>query len=57
MNQDPSRNARLTVVVAAFDEADVLPTLHARIASTLDAMLNDGVDGRVLYVEIGRAHV
>jgi len=53
MNQDPSRNARLTVVVAAFDEADVLPTLHARIASTLDAMLDDGVDGRVLYVDDG----
>ena len=53
MNQDPSRNARLTVVVAAFDEADVLPTLHARIASTLDAMQNDGVEGRVLYVDDG----
>ena len=53
MNQDPSRNARLTVVVAAFDEADVLPTLHARIASTLDAMLDDGVDSRVLYVDDG----
>ena len=53
MNQDPSRHARLTVVVAAFDEADVLPTLHARIASTLDAMLDDGVDGRVLYVDDG----
>ncbi|MBC7989068.1 MAG: glycosyltransferase family 2 protein [Luteimonas sp.] len=53
MNQDPSRNARLTVVVAAFDEADVLPTLHARIASTLDAMLDDGVEGRVLYVDDG----
>ena len=53
MNQDPSRNARLTVVVAAFDEADVLPTLHARIASTLDSMLDDGVEGRVLYVDDG----
>jgi glycosyltransferase involved in cell wall biosynthesis len=53
MNQDPARNVLLTVVVAAFDEADVLPTLHARIASTLDAMLGDGVDGRVLYVDDG----
>ncbi len=53
MNQDPSRNARLTVVIAAFDEADVLPTLHARIASTLDAMLDDGVEGRILYVDDG----
>jgi len=53
MNQDPSRKARLTVVVAAFDEAEVLPTLHARIASTLDAMLDDGIDGRVLYVDDG----
>ena len=42
---------RLTVVVAAFNEADALPHLHPRIAAVLDAMAD--VDGRVLYVDDG----
>ncbi|WP_242111393.1 glycosyltransferase family 2 protein [Luteimonas aquatica] len=41
----------LTVVVAAFNEADALPALHPRIAAAFDAL--DGVDGRVLYVDDG----
>jgi len=44
---------RLTVVVAAFNEAEALPALHARIASALDALRGDDVDGRVLYVDDG----
>lgn len=43
----------LTVVVAARDEADALPLLHARLAPVLDAMRADGIDGRVLYVDDG----
>lgn len=43
----------LTVVVAAFNEADALPALHPRIATVLDTLLADGVDGRVLYVDDG----
>ncbi len=44
---------RLTVVVAAFDEAESLPSLHERIATVLDALRADGVDGRMLYVDDG----
>lgn len=44
---------RLTVVVAAFNEAEALPALHPRIAAVLDALAADGVEGRVLYVDDG----
>jgi glycosyltransferase involved in cell wall biosynthesis len=40
----------LTVVVAAYNEADSLPLLQPRIAAALDAIASDGVEGRVLYV-------
>ncbi|WP_027072796.1 MULTISPECIES: glycosyltransferase family 2 protein [unclassified Luteimonas] len=43
----------LTVVVAARDEADALPLLHARVARVLDGLREDGVDGRILYVDDG----
>ncbi|GAB6196654.1 glycosyltransferase family 2 protein [Lysobacter xanthus] len=42
---------RLTVVVAAFNEAESLPSLHPRIAAALDAVPD--LDGRVLYVDDG----
>ncbi len=42
---------RLTVVVAARNEAENLPLLHPRIASVLRRL--DGIDGRVLYVDDG----
>jgi glycosyltransferase involved in cell wall biosynthesis len=42
---------RLTVVVAAYNEADSLPLLHPRIVAALDAL--PGIDGRVLYVDDG----
>jgi len=44
---------RLTVVVAAFDEAESLPPLHRRIAAVLDDLQAERVDGRVLYVDDG----
>jgi glycosyltransferase involved in cell wall biosynthesis len=44
---------RLTVVVAAYNEADALPALHPRIAAVLDALAGEGVDGGVLYVDDG----
>ena len=48
------RRDRLTVVVAAFNEAQSLPELHRRLAAVLDAMAaGDAVDGRVLYVDDG----
>ena len=44
----------LTVVVAAFNEAEALPQLQPRIAAALDALQREaGVDGRVLYVDDG----
>lgn len=46
MSQD-----RLTVVVAAFNEAASLPLLHPRIAAALDALAD--IDGRVLYIDDG----
>lgn len=50
-SRDANRD-RLTVVVAAFNEADALPALHPRIATVFDD-LRDEVDGRVLYVDDG----
>lgn len=44
---------RLTVVVAAFNEAEALPALHPRIAGVLDALAAEGIDGHVLYVDDG----
>ena len=41
----------LTVVVAAYNEADALPLLHPRLGSVLDAMRD--LDTRVLYVDDG----
>lgn len=43
----------LTVVVAAFNEAEALPALHPRIAAVLDALAADGVEGQVLYIDDG----
>jgi len=44
----------LTVVVAAFNEADSLPLLQPRIAAALDEVLAEhAVVGRVLYVDDG----
>ncbi|CAA9332988.1 MAG: Glycosyltransferase [uncultured Lysobacter sp.] len=42
---------RLTVLVAAYNEAASLPVLHPRILSALDALA--GFDTRVLYVDDG----
>lgn len=44
---------RLTVVVAAFNEAEALPALHPRIAAVLDGLAGDGIEGAVLYVDDG----
>ncbi|HLT44200.1 MAG TPA: glycosyltransferase family 2 protein [Luteimonas sp.] len=43
----------LTVVVAARDEAEALPLLHARLAPVLDALRADGIESRVLYIDDG----
>jgi glycosyltransferase involved in cell wall biosynthesis len=41
----------VTVVVAAYNEAQSLPLLHPRLMAALDAL--EGVQGRVLYVDDG----
>ncbi|MGO4552497.1 glycosyltransferase family 2 protein [Lysobacter sp. 2RAF19] len=43
----------LTVLVAAFDEAQALPLLHPRLQAVLDGLAQDGLPGRVLYVDDG----
>ena len=51
---DASDDRRLTLVVAAYNEAEALPLLQARIAPVLDALAQDaGIVGRVLYVDDG----
>ncbi|NZA28292.1 glycosyltransferase family 2 protein [Luteimonas sp. SJ-92] len=47
------RRDLLTVVVAAYNEAEALPVLQRRLAAVLDALEADAVDGRVLYVDDG----
>ena len=45
---------RLTIVIAAFNEAESLPLLHPRIAAMLDLLAAEqDVDGQVLYVDDG----
>ncbi|MEO5962214.1 MAG: glycosyltransferase family 2 protein [Thermomonas sp.] len=53
MHEIPSADRRLTVVLAACNEAEVLPTLQPRIAAVLDAVERDGLEARMLYVDDG----
>ena len=43
----------LTLVIAAYNEADALPALQPRIAAALDAAEREGLEARVLYVDDG----
>ena len=45
------RHGRLTVVVAAYNETDALPLLHARLVQVLGGL--PGLESRVLYVDDG----
>lgn len=54
MNRDLAAQERLTVVIAAFDEAQALPLVHPRVLAALDQIGREsGIDGRVLYVDDG----
>jgi len=44
---------QLTVVIAAFNEAESLPMLQPRIGAVLDTLAGEGIDGQVLYVDDG----
>lgn len=48
---DAPMSDRLTIVIAAYNEADALPQLQPRIAAVLDGLPD--LDGRVLYVDDG----
>ena len=43
----------LTLVIAAYNEADALPALQPRIAAALDAAEREGLQARVLYIDDG----
>ncbi|MET0893527.1 MAG: glycosyltransferase family 2 protein [Pseudoxanthomonas sp.] len=47
----PDLSQRLTVIVAARNEAESLPALHPRITAVMQRL--DGIDGRILYVDDG----
>ncbi len=53
MHEIPTSDRCLTVVIAACNEADVLPALQPRIAAALDAAERDGLEARLLYVDDG----
>ena len=44
---------RLTIVVAAFNEADALPLLHPRLQAAADALADAGIKAGILYVDDG----
>ena len=43
----------LTLVVAAYNEAEALPSLWPRIVAALDAIERDGLEARALFVDDG----
>ena len=43
----------LTLVIAAFNEADALPALQPRITSALDMAEREGLEARALYIDDG----
>ncbi|MGY8564352.1 glycosyltransferase family 2 protein [Paracidovorax citrulli] len=45
------RNERLTLVIAAHNEALALPLLHPRLRAVLDGLR--GIEGRIVYVDDG----
>jgi len=49
----PMDREHLTVVIAAFNEAESLPILQPRIGAVLDVLASEGIDGQVLYVDDG----
>ncbi|MDQ3617583.1 MAG: glycosyltransferase family 2 protein [Pseudomonadota bacterium] len=54
MSTNASAHDRLTVVIAAFNEAESLPLLHPRIAEVLQQLRDQaGVDARVMYIDDG----
>ncbi len=53
MHEIPPTERCLTVVIAAYNEAEVLPRLQPRITAALDAVEREGLEARLLYVDDG----
>lgn len=53
MHEIPALDRCLTVVIAAYNEALVLPVLQPRIVAALDAAELEGLEARLLYVDDG----
>lgn len=53
MHAIPPEHRCLTLVVAAFNEAEALPRLQPRIHAALDMAEAEGLEARVLYVDDG----
>ncbi len=53
MHQIPTAERCLTVVIAAYNEAEALPSLQPRIAAALDTVEREGLEARLLYVDDG----
>ena len=53
MHEIPALDRCLTVVIAAFNEAAVLPVLQPRVMAALDAAEREGLEARLLYVDDG----
>ncbi len=54
MDRDQPTHDHLTIVIAAFNEAEALPLLQPRLLAVLDRLAReDRIDGRVLYVDDG----
>ncbi len=53
MHEIPRSDRCLTIVIAAFNEAEGLPALQPRIAAALDAVEHDDLEARLLYVDDG----
>jgi glycosyltransferase involved in cell wall biosynthesis len=53
MHRIAPRDQCLTLVIAAFNEAEALPSLQPRIAAAMDAAEREGLQARVLYIDDG----
>jgi glycosyltransferase involved in cell wall biosynthesis len=53
MHRDAPEPDRLTLVIAAYNEADALPALRPRITAALDAAEGAGLEARALFVDDG----
>jgi len=53
MHDIPAPDRCLTVVIAAFNEAAVLPMLQPRLIAALDAVEREGLEARLLFVDDG----